>query len=270
MDALVQYTGQRLANRYLPFLMRTRSGLQYRQQRGGTRQWSGPNLARRTMAQRRSFARSATMTRNRHRTSGLGITTQHDERRIYKKRSMPAFKRRRWKRFKNKVLAVAEKDLGTRTVVFNRTDTWSNTTANNQIFANYCLYGFQSTQAQCNDMNNITALEIGTWTAASGGVVDATSKFIFKSGIIDLTFRNTSTFTAVATPALDSAAKLETDIYELLSSAPFDDSSATYNDMGAVFSQGDTDTLRIGGAGTSLAINFRGCTPCDRDWETVP
>lgn len=257
-DWIVPFAQRTLAN-----VMRTRSGMQYRRS-GFGRQWSGPNLARRTMAQRRSFARSQTLQRRRRPTSGLGITTQHDERRIYRRKSMPRFKRRKWKMFKNKVLAVSEKDLGTRTVVFNATYSSTNNVSGNQLLSEFALYPVQSTSGQLNDMNNIMGMESGDWTAAKGGVVDATSKIIFKSAIIDLTFRNASTFfTTVGGGVLDSRAKLETDIYEMESAAPFDDSTGTYNGLGAALTAGFSDTLNIGGAGTALVLTQRGVTPWD-------
>jgi len=251
------------ANRISANLMRTRSGLQYRRS-GFGRQWSGPNLARRTLAARRTFARSQTLQRRRRPTSGIGITTQHDERRIYRKRSMPRRQRRRWKMFKNKVLAVSEKDLGTRTVVFNATYSIGNNTAGNHTIGEFALYPIQSSAPQLNDMNNITGTEAGDWTASKGGVVDSTTKFIFKSAILDLTFRNSSTyFTTAGGSALDSRAKLETDIYEIISDYPFDDASGTYPGLGATLTAGATDTLNIGGAGTGLLLTQRGVTPWD-------
>lgn len=246
-------------------IMRTRSGLQYRSQGGRTSSFTGPNLSRGRAARQRTFARSRTLTRQRRQTSGLGITTQHDERRIYRKRSMPRRVRVRWKRFKNKVLAVSEKDLGTRTVVFNRTDNITNQTSGNQtVGGGYALYPIQSTAGQLNDINNIAGLEAGTWTAASGSVVDVTSKFIFKSAILDMTFRNASTFTADGSNFVaDSRAKLETDIYELLIGSPTDDSSGTYNDLNAIWTAGAGDTSNIGGAGTGITMALRGVTPWD-------
>lgn len=260
IDWIVPYARNQLAN--FSNVMRTRSGLQYR--RGGTRAWSGPNLARRTMAARRTFARSQTLQRRRRPTAGIGITTQHDERRIYRRKAMPHRLRKRWKRFKNKVLAVSEKDLGTRTVVFNATYSASNNVSGNHTLAEFALYPVQSTSGQLNDMNNIMGTEVGDWTAAKGGVADATTKIIFKSAVIDLTFRNQSTFTTtVGGTVLDSRAKLETDIYEIISSYPFDDSSGTYNGVGACLTAGAGDTLNIGGAGTGLALALRGVTPWD-------
>lgn len=243
--------------------MRTRSGLQYRPQRGGTRQWTGPILSRARMAAQRTFSRSQTLTRNRRQTSGIGITTQHDERRIYKKKSMPRRMRRRWKRFKNKVLAVSEKDLGTRTVLFNAAYQVSNTTSGNHMISAFALYSNTSTTAFLNDLDTIANDEAGIWTAASGSVVDNSSKFIFKSAIMDLTFRNSSTYTAVATPAADSRAKLETDIYEIIVNGVTDDSSGTYASLVNLFSSAAGDTLNVGGAGTGISHTTRGSTPWD-------
>jgi len=243
--------------------MRTRSGLQYRNRRGTRPSFSGPNLARSRLAASRAFSRSRTMTRNRRQTSGLGITTQHDERRIYRKKSMPRLQRRRWKTFKNKVLAVSEKDLGSRTTLFNATYTFQNTDPTLHNMVSMALYPNTSNIAYLNDLDTISNDEVGAWTAATGGVVDKTSKFIFKSGILDLTFRNSSTFTAIATPNPDSAAKLETDIYEILVNGITDDSSGTYNSLQSLFSSAAGDTQNIGGAGTGIAFNRRGSSPWD-------
>lgn len=265
MDALVDDTARRLVG-YRPkfnnFLsnfnnMRTRSGLQYR--RSSIPQYSGPNMARRTMAQRRSFARSRTLLRNRRRTSGLGITTQHDERRIYRKHFMPKWKRRRWKRFKNKVLAISEKDLGSRTVLFNATYTFANQDPALHNMFSLALYPNSSTVGYLNDLDQIANDEVGTWTAATGGVVDKTSKFIFKSAVMDITFRNSSSFNTA--PIAD--AKLETDIYEVLVNGVTDDSSGTYTSLQALFNAAAGDTLNIGGAGTGILFNRRGSSPWD-------
>lgn len=243
--------------------MRTRSGLSYR--RSGLSQWSGPSLSRARMAAQRQFSRSRTLTRNRRTTSGIGITTQHDERRIYRKKSMPRRMKRRWRRFKSKVLAVSEKDLGTRTVVFNKTYTFTNSTATAQIVASPMLYGATSTTAYCNDLTNISAMENpGNPTAATGATVNITSKWIFKSAILDITFRNSSTFTADGSNFVaDSRAKLETDIYEILVNAPTADSSSNYNTLNDCFVLGTNDTLNIGGGGTGIVAAQRGVTPWD-------
>lgn len=250
-------------NRNSTLAMRTRSGLQYRPQGGRTRSWTGPSMSRSRLAAQRTFSRSRTLTRNRRQTSGIGITTQHDERRIYRKKSMPRSMRRRWKRFKNKVLAVSEKDLGTRTVLFNASYNFSNNQPGAHILASFALYSNTSSVSYLNDMDTISNDEVGSWTAATGDVVDKTSKIIFKSGILDLTFRNGSTYTAVSSASADSRAKLETDVYEILVNGITDDSSGTYNNLEALFSSGSGDTLTTGGAGTGIGYLQRGSTPWD-------
>lgn len=236
-----------------------RYGLQYRMQRGGTRSWTGPNLARRTMAARRTFARSQTLTRNRRQTSGIGITTQHDERRIYRRKRMPRRMRRRWKRFKNKVLAVSEKDLGTRTILFNAKYSFSNTDPALHIFEAPALYSNSSTTLYLNDLDTIQNTEAGIWTPATGANVEKSSKFIFKSAILDITFRNASTNNG----SPDSRAKLETDIYEIIVNGVTDDSSGTYVKLNGLFQSAETDTQNIGGAGNGILYNQRGSTPWD-------
>jgi len=240
--------------------MRTRSGLQYR--RGGA-SFMGPLQRRSAVARAQQFRRgqSFTMNRRRRQTSGIGITTQHDERRIYRKKSMPRRQKRRWKTFKNKVLAVSEKDLGSRMVVFNKTYTFSNTNPANHAAGNLAIYPGASGNAYLNDMVNIVSTEVGTWTAASGEVIDKTSKYIFKSAVLDLTFRNSSTFTAASTPAPDSSAKMETDVYEIIVGHSGTDTSGVYTDLFAMLQAGFTDTLNIGGAGTGLGLQVRGVTP---------
>lgn len=244
--------------------MRTRSGMQYG--RGGRSDY-GPFGSRRAIARRQQFRRgqSFIMQRRRRQTqSGMGITTQHDERRIYRKKRMPRRQRRRWKLFKNKVLAVSEKDLGTRTIVFNKFVNWQNTSATGHVVANVALYAGKSANTYLNDLNQICADEIGAYTVATGVAVDNTTKFIFKSGVLDLTFRNSSLFTADGvTYNANPAAKLETDVYELLVRHSGVDSTGTYNDVFAMFQASATDTKTIGGAGTGIAINTRGCCPFD-------
>lgn len=243
--------------------MLTRSGLQYRL-RNRIRQWTGPSLSRARLAAQRTFRRSQTLTRRRNPTNGIGITTQHDERRIYRKKSMPRRFRKRWKRFKNKVLAVSEKDLGTRTVVFNKNYNFNNSTSGQHIVSNVALYPAVSASSSLNDMQNLLATEVGTWTTASGEAVYSASKYIFKSAILDITFRNSSTFTADGTNfSADSRAKLETDIYEILVGHTGSDTSGVYSDLVAMLNAGAGDTLNIGGAGTGVALNLRGVTPWD-------
>jgi len=235
--------------------MRTRSGKRY----GGSR----PSNMTYRAAKRARYGRSRsnTMTQRRRSRSGLGVTTQHDERLIYRKRSMPRRMKRSWKRFKNKVHAVSEKDLGTRTVVFNATYGLSSVLPDNHTVGTFAVYGMSSSNLQLNDLSAISNLEnSGDPTAAAGVTIDKTTKIIFKSGIMDLTFRNTSSKNGTGAVA---EAKLETDIYECIVRKEADDTNTNYADFNEMLTRGYTDTKNIGGTGLGLNSLQRGTTPWD-------
>jgi len=105
------------------------------------------------------MGRSRTITRNRNRrqpsVAGIGITGQHDKRLVYLKRTMPRYKKRRWKSFINKVAAVSEKDLGTRSVLFNRVVNYSGTDSSKQMVGTITLYGQESTNSENNELDII-------------------------------------------------------------------------------------------------------------------
>ena len=213
-------------------------------------------------------ARRSLFSRNRQRrqpSTGQGVTTQYDSRLIYRKRSMPRFKKRRWRRFSKKVHAVAEKSWGTLTFVFNNSATFTNTQSGAQGLADMGLYGWQSSSSAFNDLKNMKdIIDNAAMTTDTGLPVGDSSKIFFQSGVMDLTLRNTSTFTADATPALDSLAKLEVDIYECTQRQQAEDSSAVYSNPRGLFAVNTSKTLPIGGgAQAEVAINSRGATPFD-------
>lgn len=252
-DTLVEYrAAQRLG----------RQGMvnRYRQRYGGrpsrfVGQRSSPRLRMRFGGNR-----TATMTRNRS-THGIGVTEQHDSRLVYKRSRMPPRRRRRWKKFKNKVLAVSEKDLGSQTVVFNTQPTATNTTSGNQTVFSCALYPSVSTTSYWSDLDQIGALNAGAATTVSTGLaVGASTKIIFKSAVMDLTIRNTSTNNG----APDSALRMEVDVYELYATRVGDEEGATYNTVLDLFAQNPTRTEPIGGgATTEVNLNLRGVTPFD-------
>lgn len=200
-------------------------------------------------------------------SSGQGVTVQHDTRRIYSKKSMPRRKKRAWKRFSRKVNAVSERDLGSRTIVFNGTSVATNTASTNHILQHVALYSNKCTVVgtpYLNDLKNISDFEnAGDPSAASGGTVDSTSKYIFKSGILDITFRNSSTLNLAGVQTLDSRGKLEIDVYEMYMGKRSEDVDDIYDSIGECFSKGDAISKRIGGAGTSVDLGLRGVTPWD-------
>lgn len=211
----------------------------------------------------RYFSRARRRLAARGGTSGKGFTSEHPRQTIYRKRRMPYRKRRRWVRFMKKVNAVDERELGSRTVVFNDGPTFSTTFANAQVVGSVALYPLKSTSNHLNDLNKISTIEnIGNPTQAAGSTVDSTTKFLFHSAVLDITIRNTSHDGAEG----DVDIPLEMDLYEILVRAGGPDGSGTtYNKLEDYFSRGAQITLDIGGAiGSSAAdINDRGMTPWD-------
>lgn len=222
--------------------------------------------AGRRMVRRRLNPRGATaprVSRQRFRTSGTGVTDHYDRKQVYRKRRMPRFRRRRWKAFSRKVKFVAEKEYGTRTVVFNRSITFNNANAGFQCLGYVYLYGNQSTDSWANDINSIGALE--TQQAINAPTVDynvdKTTKVMFQSAILDITVRNTSFITL--TGLGDSSLRLEVDAYELSVNTPAINVLTARITVNELFGDGSTDTFTIPGAASGLAIQNRGATPFD-------
>lgn len=197
--------------------------------------------------------------------SGQGVTVQHDARRIYSRGRMPRRKKRIWRRFTRKVHAVSESDLGSRTVVFSKSISNVNSTDGSQSIQHIALYPGKSSTNHLNDLANISSYEnTGNPTAAAGGTVSDTTKFIFKSAVLDLTFRNVSTIRASGVDTLDSDLKMEVDVYEIISSKEWSDSSGYYSTLGDAFgAKGNTIVPIIGNSGTSVDLGLRGVTPWD-------
>jgi len=200
--------------------------------------------------------------------SGIGITTQHDESRVYSKRSMPYRKKKQWKMFKNKVLAVSEKELGTRQVLFNSACTNANTTdAFHNVFDLY-LYSHTSSNGRGNDLKNISTWEnTSDPTAAAGVNVDNSTKYIFKSAILDVTIRNASTFKQSEQENLNAAARMEVDVYEITMPTEAEASTTNYGSISDIFDTNNSETKIIGDrSGADISKIFRlarGSTPFD-------
>lgn len=206
------------------------------------------------------------MMRRKRPHSGIGVTTQHDSRQIYQKRRMPRSRRRRWRSFVKRVDFVAEKQLGTRTVVLNTSFTASNSTAGNHAVGCVYLYPQKSTTSYASDLNQISALEnAGDPTAAAGVTVDKASKYMFQSGILDVTFCNTSTWSGVTGGAAQRVpeAKLEVDVYECSVRESAEETGTTFQTFLEMLADNKTQTKPIGGAAAEIDYNIRGVTPWD-------
>lgn len=221
---------------------------------------------------RQSLARAARVAANRSRTytttsrkkatSGLGVTVQHDSRRIYQKKSMGRKKKKIWKKFVRKVHAVAEKDMGTRTVLFNSSVLLNNNTNGNQGCLTTALYSQLSVDQWLCDLNNISGYEnLGNPTSAAGVTFSPSTKFLFQSGVLDLTIRNVSFQSD--TSALNPNATLELDIYEMTARKDFQQTGSSWTSLSTALSEGSNNTSTIGGGGSNVTISSRGATPFD-------
>lgn len=231
-------------------MARTRSGRSYR----------GNNYMRRNVRQR------VTPRVARGVQSGLGVTVQHDARSIYRKKTMPRYRKKRWKRFKRKINAVSEKDLGSRTVVFNKSQAFTNSTSGNHGLAYCALYSAGGVgDSFMSDMVNMSGYENvdGNPTHAAGADIQKSTKFLFQSGVLDVTFRNTSYKNVGGVATLASEAKLEVDVYELISSNTWSSTAATRSDITACLSYGAGSTDNLGGGGLGIGYQARGSTPWD-------
>lgn len=224
-------------------------------------------MGRRTrarMSTRRAGSRTMTKTRTRGRT-GQGVSLQHDRRLIYMKKRMPRYKRKVWKRFVNKVHAVAEKDFGSRTVVFNTSYAVSNQTPGNHAVGSFYLYGQKSNTSWANDLNAISALENfeANPSTAAGITVEKSTKLLFQSGVLDLTIRNSSTIKTSTGYEPSYLAKMELDVYEVYLTKDSQDSDHVYGNLEDILNDNYLQTKPIGGAGNEITIYQRGVTPWD-------
>lgn len=199
--------------------------------------------------------------------SGMGVTVQHDARQIYQRTRMPRRRRKQWKGFVRKVNAVSERSLGSRSVVFNTAQTFQNLTTGSQGLGYCALYsGRSSGDSFMNDLVNLSSYEnIGNPTAAAGITIGDTTKWLFQSAILDVTFRNTSGVLSSSGTVitLDSIAKLEVDVYEIISSREWTDNGGDKFDVTSTLTYGASITPTIGNSGTALTLALRGVTP----WE---
>lgn len=199
----------------------------YRRNRNRNQYNRGARGTRRSarLSMRRGGSRTMTRTRSGTGTSGLGVTGQYDRKLVYLKKTMPRFKKRRWRSFVKKVNAAAEKELGNNTVLFNRQLTSVNTTSGNQIVLTLALYGSNGAADLTDDVAYIGNLgNIGNPTATDGVTVSPTTKYLFQSAVMDVTIQNVSSLTSliggVSTVTYPNECKLECDVYEVFVRRP--------------------------------------------------
>lgn len=223
------------------------------------------NNKRQRVARGRKWNRGlAALRRKKRGTSGRGLTFEHDRQAIYKKRSMPYRKKRRWKAFTRKVNAVAEKEMGSRVVLFNKSVLFENSTNNLQGIFGITLYGLQSsssTDTWYNDLHYMGNLENdGNPTAIAGDRVADNAKMMFQSAVLDITLRNMST----KENALDPECTLETDVYELSMRKDAELGGTPYGEIKSLMNGAVTSGIydqNTSAQGFRISIDQRGATP---------
>lgn len=243
----------------------------------GRRRRSFVRLGRRTR-RRLGFSRTATQTRQRRRMNfGRGVTRDADRRLIYRRRSMPKWKRRKWRRFSKKVQAVSTIGEGTRTVVHKPGGTsFSTQSISGQMTASFGIYTNRSTTDYLDHLHRIGNLEnTGDQTSFQGGTVYSSTMYKFRSAIADFTITNRSTtngITPIVTDPLADYCPLEIDVYEMTMSK-----KATYLDSGTPAELANlTDVLNFGSVrlidnetpypavvASSTTLEYRGTSPWD-------
>lgn len=192
-------------------------------------------------------------------TSGQGVTTQYDRKRVYSKRYMPRYKKRRWKRFKNKVQAVLQKRLGSTTAVFNnliQSDLQMIAANSNlQQLVQLALYPIkQDTTPHLDDIDRVINQDAR---------LTNTSKVMFCSGVLDITMRCQSILNTTPPLTGNPSLSMEIDVYEISMRGPTGQSGEAV-DLVNAFNIGATDTSTIpGSSGTGLVPTNRGWTPFD-------
>lgn len=260
----------------------TRSGKRYRSSIrniasgliGSYSNYRRPQMTRLNMRSRYRSQGTQTTANRRNGTSGIGVTGQYDRKMVYRKRNMPRYKKRRWRKFTHRVHAVAEKDLGSQTILFNRRDLATNSTAGFQIIHTVTLYGNNGGSSTGNgDLNYIASLgNSGNPTQAGGATINPSTKILFQSAVLDITIQNTSTYTS-AGPQITypPEAKMEVDLYEITirkdAYTQVGGSNTSYFNLGDLYSynptyqyqetDGNTGPL----PGSEIQVGSRGATP---------
>lgn len=198
----------------------------------------------------------------RAKYTGGGVTQQHDTRLQYKKSRMPRKKRIRWKKFVQKVKAVADSDRGVSTFTYNgeitpntvNKITVSGTLVGQQVVGAVHMYGNNGTVKFTGNEQEIGNGDIG-FIQSQDILLNGTSteKVQFHSAVCDLTIHNTS------------LGIMEVDIYDIV----YHKSAPVYNQLIGQMNtaQGEAKDLRTGGSIYPWLNNFsryRGVTPFEQ------
>lgn len=191
---------------------------------------------------------SDTKRSQRYSHSGVGVTTQHDARLVYRKRRMPWKKRKRYVRGFRRHTAYSLKLLGTRTQLYNISG--SITTDDSAGISSQCyvaigMYGQTGADTQTvadKFRHNVGMGHLGDIFSKNG---EEGNKLIFGSAVMDITLRNTGTD------------QFEADAYDIVCRSH--NPRANFN---ADLAIAESSTDAIGSSG-QLLLRKRGATPFD-------
>jgi len=184
-------------------------------------------------------------------TSGAGVTNQYDRKVVYRKKTMPNYKKRPWIRFVKKVNAVMSKRLSTRTIIFNSQTRITSTEAGTNFTQGcICMHLLSANGANYSPLDSrlreISAKDLSDFMYNDSTSDEYTEKIMIKSAVLDATVRNSS-----------SEVTMEVDIYEIMTYGNKHTTSFLADQVG-------TEALPpVIGSSTALTITTRGATPFD-------
>lgn len=196
--------------------------------------------------------RQALQPQGKRTTSGVVTTQQQDYKTQYVKKRMPRRRKKAWKKFTKKVVAVQKNALGTRTWLTNGAISQTTSTTFPQNFSVALMYGFRGTAAAneigVNDLDSLVAREL---SATPNNL-----KFTVYSAILDVTIVNTSAPDAGFTPSI------EVDIYHVKFYR-----ESNFANFGAAHARAITDDANLPNSPTAAAnraqLTQRGATLFD-------
>lgn len=186
--------------------------------------------------------RSYTQSKKKYASSTPGITTQRDVIRQYRRRRMPYRRKKGWIAFSRKVRAVMQKDMGTKTAVFNGsvgpTSGFLGDNATQQGYAEVALYGFKGVAdgLGTQGFQDMQKLYSGSTTPEN---------IRFKSAVLDITARSLNR-------------NVELDVYDITCRK-----TINHNALSAVLIDGFSAMPNLPGAATGITLTQRGVTIFD-------
>lgn len=191
-------------------------------------------------------------TTKKKNTSQSGVSYQKDMKVIYKKRFMPAGKKRVWRRFKNKVKAAIDV-RGVSCRVYNDLSILTENTKDlvngwrTQQLQMVHLYGGSGSFPNVGELGSADVSRI----YSGDSDLSTTQKITMKSAVCDVTVTNLGTE--------NYNGPLEIDVYEMIYRNSNNNETAIYN----YFSAGSTSTVPIDATLPKIHFSQRGVTPFD-------